>query len=81
MNKNKTRRKSSLDKKKKRNLSTTARNQITKFMHNKHAKTRNSILYNAAIQLLYNELPKNQKLKLRSVIGKGTIGTYGSSRP
>ena len=75
MNKNKTRRKSSLGKKNKHKLSTTARNQITKFIHNKNSKTRNSILYNAAIQLLYNELPKDQKLKLHAV-----IGTQGSNK-
>jgi len=70
MNKNKTRRKTPLGKKRKNNITKTASKEITKFMHNKHSKKRNSILYNAAIQLLYNELPKSQKIKLHSVIVK-----------
>ena len=79
MNKNKTRRKTSLGKKNKKNnknITITARKEINKFIHNEHSKKRNSILYDAAIRLIYNELPKSQKMKLHSI-----IGTQGSSSP
>lgn len=81
MNKNKTRRKTSLGKKNNKNITITARKEINKFIHNEHSKKRNSILYDAAIRLIYNELPKSQKMKLHSIIGTQRIGTQGSSSP
>lgn len=71
MTKNKTRRKKHLGKPRKRYANTTQK-EFNKFLHNSHAKRRNSILYNAGIQLLYNELPEAQKKKIKTVIEQRT---------
>ena len=71
MTKNKTRRKKHLGKPRKRYANITQK-EFNKFLHNSHAKRRNSILYNAGIQLLYNELPEAQKKKIKTVIEQRT---------
>jgi hypothetical protein len=76
MTKNKTQRKKPLGKSRKTYANTTQK-EFNKFLHNSHAKRRNRILYNAAIQLIYNELPESQKKKIKTIIDQRTplIGT------
>jgi hypothetical protein len=71
MSKNKTQRKKHLGKPKKTNTNYTKK-EFDKFLHNSHARRRNSILYNAGIQLLYNELPESHKKKIRTMIQQRT---------
>jgi hypothetical protein len=71
MTKNRTRRKKHLGKPRKTYANTTQK-EFNKFLHNSHAKRRNSILYNAGIQLIYNELPEAHKKKIRTMIQQRT---------